>query len=249
MLDLIALTTIGAAIFVASVLSGIFGMAGGLILLGALLLYLDVVQAMVLFGAIQISAGGWRAVLWLNYVRWSILWKYVIGAAAMFVIMRYVRFVPDKALIYLGLGSMPFAANLLPARLSLDITRPFMPVVAGLVMQCLQLLAGATGVILDLFFQQSGLDRKTIIGTKSVLQVVGHTFRVAYFASLAVAIDAGLPWWSFVAALVLAVAGTSLAGAILERMSEESFRAWSWRLIYSVSALYLARGLWLLWAP
>ena len=53
MLEPTALATMGAAIFGASVLSGIFGMAGGLILLGVLLLYVDVVPGMVLFGAIQ----------------------------------------------------------------------------------------------------------------------------------------------------------------------------------------------------
>jgi uncharacterized membrane protein YfcA len=246
MLEPAALAVVGAAVFAASVLSGIFGMAGGLILLGALLVYLDVVAAMILFGAIQVSAGGWRAVLWIEHVRWSVLWKYLIGATSMFLAMRYVRFVPDKALIYLGLGLMPFAANLLPRAVSLDIMRPWMPVFAGLLLQNLQLLAGGTGVILDLFFQKSGLDRKAIIGTKAVLQVVGHAFRVLYFGSLAAAFDVGLPWWAFAGAIVLAVAGTSLAGRILEAMSEESFRAWSWWLIYGVSALYVARGLWLL---
>ncbi len=246
MLDPLAIAIVGAAIFVASVLSGIFGMAGGLILLGALLFYIDVVPAMVLFGAIQVSAGGWRAVLWVDHVRWGVFWRYLAGATLSFLIMRSVRFVPDKAVIYIGLGLMPFAAALLPARFALDITRPGIPYLAGMLMQVLQLLAGATGVILDLFFQKSGLDRKTIIGTKSVLQVAGHLFRIAYFASLATALDLGFPWWIFAGALMLAVAGTSVAGAVLERMTDDSFRLWSRRLIFLVSAIYVVRGAWLL---
>ena len=113
-------------------------------------------------------------------------------------------------------------------------------------MQVLQLLAGATGVILDLFFQKSGLDRRTIIGTKSVLQVVGHLFRVAYFASLAAALDVGISWSALVGALLLAVAGTSVAGYVLERMTDDGFRIWSRRIIYTVSAIYIVRGTWLL---
>jgi hypothetical protein len=249
MLDNTALAILGTSIFTASVLSGIFGMAGGLILLGALLFYIDVVPAMVLFGAIQVTAGGWRAALWVQHVRWGIFWRFLAGATVMFLLMRYVRFVPDKAVVYIGLGMMPFAAELLPARLSLDITRPLMPYFAGLLLQCLQLLAGATGVILDLFFQKSGLDRKTIIGTKSVVQVTGHLFRILYFASLAVTLDVGIPWWAFAGALVLAVAGTTVAGWVLERMTDDGFRYWSRRLIFLVSAIYLARGLWLLLVP
>lgn len=249
MLDPIAIGILAPAVFAASVLSGIFGMAGGLILLGALLIYIDVVPAMVLFGAIQVTAGGWRAALWLGHVRWGIFWRYLIGATAAFLIMRSVRFVPDKAIVYLGLGLLPFAAELLPARLALDITRPGIPYLCGMAMQILQLLAGATGVILELFFQNSGLDRKAVIGTKSVLQVVGHLFRIAYFASLATALDFGISWWVFTGALSLAVAGTSLAGAVLERMTDTGFRVWSRRLIFLVSSVYLMRGIWLLASP
>lgn len=245
-LDAGALAILATAIFSASVLSGIFGMAGGLILFGALLYYIDVVPAMVLFGAIQVCAGGWRAVLWVQHVRWSIVWRYIIGATVAFVIMRAVQFVPPKPVIYVGLGLMPFATHLLPARLSPDITRPGMPYFCGLLMQVLQLMAGATGVVLDVFFQKSGLDRKTIIGTKSLVQVTGHLYRVGYFASLSTALDFGLPWWAFACGIGLAVAGTQVAGYVLERMTDVGFRQWSWRLIYSVSALYLLRGAWML---
>ena len=36
-------------------------MAGGMILLGVLLIYFDVATAMILFSIIQFSANGWRA--------------------------------------------------------------------------------------------------------------------------------------------------------------------------------------------
>ena len=65
MLAPFALAVIGISILVTSFISGIFGMAGGLILLGVLLLFMDVAPAMVLFGTIQIAANGWRVALWL----------------------------------------------------------------------------------------------------------------------------------------------------------------------------------------
>jgi len=246
LLDASAITIVAAAVLASSILSGIFGMAGGLILLGTLLIYFDVVQAMVLFGAIQVTAGGWRAVLWVQYVKWGIFWRYVAGAALCFLIMRSVSLVPDKAVIYIGLGLTPFAAELLPRHWPLDITRPGVPYVCGVLIQALQLVIGATGVILDMFFQRSALDRKTIIGSKAAVQVVGHLLRIAYFASLASIAELGMPWWLYGGAVVLAVIGTSIAGYVLERMTDQSFRAWSRRLILSISALYLARGVSLL---
>ena len=76
------LAVIGATILVTSFISGIFGMAGGLILLGVLLLFMDVAPAMVLFGTIQTASNGWRAALWLQHVDWGIVWRYLVGSTA-----------------------------------------------------------------------------------------------------------------------------------------------------------------------
>ena len=45
---------------VTSFISGIFGMAGGMLLIGFLLMILPVPVAMVFHGVIQIAANGWR---------------------------------------------------------------------------------------------------------------------------------------------------------------------------------------------
>jgi uncharacterized membrane protein YfcA len=246
MLTLSALATIGPVIFVASVLSGVFGMAGGMILLGVILVYLDVVTGMILFGLIQTTAGGWRAAIWWRYVKWSVVWRYLVGATVTFILFRWIALVPDKAVVYIGLGLMPILADRLPDRFALDITRPGVPYVAGLVLQAIQLMAGATGVLLDTFFQRTGLDRKTIIASKAITQVASHIYRVAYFASIGSLAGAALPWWAYLGAVCLAIAGTSIAGVILHHMTDDGFRKWSRRLILTVSVVYVLRGLWLL---
>jgi hypothetical protein len=111
------LAIIAATILVTSFISGIFGMAGGIILLGVLLIFLDVAPAMMLFGTIQTAANGWRAALWVRYVDWGIVWRYLVGSTLMFLALRWVAVIPSKAVIYLGLGLIPFAADFLPKRL------------------------------------------------------------------------------------------------------------------------------------
>ncbi|MDX2158817.1 MAG: TSUP family transporter [Hyphomicrobiaceae bacterium] len=241
-----ALALVGLTVLGTSFVSGIFGMAGGLILLGVLLLFMDVVPAMILFGIIQMGANGWRALLWRAHVRWGLVGRYLVGATASFLVMRLVAFVPDKALVYIGLGVLPFAAEMLPVRYWPDITKPGGPFLCGAVIMVLQLLAGAAGHILDMFFQRSQIDRKGIVGTKAVCQTTAHLFRVLYFGSLAGAFEGHVPPWAIVAALGLAFTGTSLAARVLERMSEADFRAWSRRIVHAVAATFLARGLWLL---
>ena len=67
-----AYALLALTILVSSFISGVFGMAGGMILLGVLLNYFDVPSAMILFSIIQFCANGWRAYQWRHYVRWPI---------------------------------------------------------------------------------------------------------------------------------------------------------------------------------
>jgi uncharacterized membrane protein YfcA len=111
-----SLSLIAVTIMATSFISGLFGMAGGMILVGVLLVYFDVATAMVIFSIIQFVANGWRAVLWWRFVLWRIFFVYLLGAVLSFAVMRTVAIVPSKAAVYLGLGLLPFAIELLPLR-------------------------------------------------------------------------------------------------------------------------------------
>src|SRR6201981_3125045 len=103
-----AYVLLALTILLSSFISGIFGMAGGMILIGVLLNYFDVATGMVLFSIIQLFANGWRALQWRSYVLWPIFGFYVLGAFISFSFMWMIAFVPDKALVFLALGLMPF---------------------------------------------------------------------------------------------------------------------------------------------
>ena len=60
-------------------LSGIFGMAGGLILIGVLLVVFPLPTAMVLHAMTQMASNGWRAILWWRHIVWKSMAFYVAG--------------------------------------------------------------------------------------------------------------------------------------------------------------------------
>jgi len=237
---------IGITIIVSSFLSGVFGMAGGMILLGVLLNYFDVAAAMILFSIIQIFANGWRALQWRQYVLWPIFFWYVLGAAIAFSVMYAIAFVPNKAMVYLTLGLMPFAVEALPARMRPNIEWKGVPFVTGMLTTVIQVLSGVGGLFLDIFFQKSMLDRKTTNATKAVVQSLSHIIRGTYFVSLSGAADVPLGW--SVPAIILAIGATSLAPFVIERMTDHSFRQWTRLIIFAISIIYLVRAAMLLWA-
>ena len=237
---------IACAIISTSFISGLFGMAGGMILVGVLLVYFDVATGMVIFSIIQFVANGWRAVLWWRFVLWRIFFVYVIGAVLAFAVMRYVAIIPSKAAVYLGLGILPFAIELLPARARPNIEWRGVPFFTGVATTVIQLLTGVGGLFLDIFFQKSMLDRKTTLATKAVVQTASHILRLVYFVSLT-GFGTGLAALPVLAAIALAVGGTMLAPYVIERMTDHSFRQWTRFVIYTICIVYLLRAAWLYW--
>jgi uncharacterized membrane protein YfcA len=240
-----ALAVIGVTIVFSSFLSGVFGMAGGMILLGVLLNYLDVATGMILFSIIQLFANGWRVVQWRSYVLWPIFGGYLLGALVSFTFMWTIAFVPDKATVYLALGVTPFLVEAVPAALRPNIERRGVPFFTGMVTTVIQILAGVGGLFLDVFFQKSKLDRKTTNATKAVAQSFSHIVRAVYFGTLSGIGD--LPLWAPVPGILLAIAGTSLAPYVIERMTDHGYRQWTRAIIFAISTVYLVRAAWLFW--
>jgi uncharacterized membrane protein YfcA len=92
-----------------------------------------------------------------------------------------------------------------------------------------------------------GMARGMILldATKAVVQSLSHVVRAGYFGS--VSGIGNVPLWACVPAILLAIAGTSLASFVLERMTDHGFRRWTRRVIFAVSAVYLVRAASLLW--
>lgn len=247
---LVALAALGT-----SFLSGIFGMVGGLILMGVLLIFLPVPAAMTLHAITQMTANGWRAAVWHQHVMWRVLPGYLLGSGIVFALLALVQFSPPKAWVYLCLGLMPFAARLVPRAHAPDIRRPGAPFFVGATALALNVVAGVTGPILDMFFLAKDLDRRLVVATKAMTQSVGHAIKFAYFTFIVVAPAPGetnppnaadtaldVPVWMFVMCAALAICGTTLAKPVLHRFSNDAFQTWSRRLVLAVGAVYLAQG-------
>lgn len=237
-----------------SFLSGIFGMIGGLVLMGVLLLFLPVPAAMTLHAITQMTANGWRAAVWRQHILWRVLPGYLLGSALVFALLAVVQFSPPKPWVYLCLGIMPFAARALPRQHAPEIRRPGAPVAVGALVMGLHVLAGVSGAILDMFFLAKDLDRRLVVSTKAMTQSLGHAIKFAYFTLIAaLPAQAGatssatqaseVPIWLFFLSAGLAICGTTLAKPVLHRFSNESFQIWSRRLVLAIGAVYLVQGI------
>ena len=222
-------------------LSGIFGMAGGLILLGVLLSLLPVPEAMALHAITQMASNGWRGLLWWRHVRWRAALTFLLGCALAFLAWSAWRYVPAKGLALLLLGVAPFVVELVPKRCAPDPERFTHGAIYGAASMTLMLLAGVSGPLIDAYFLGGALERRQIVATKAVCQICGHGAKFVYFGGL-VEEAAGLDPVVAGLAVVASMLGTSLARPMLERLTETQYRIWAKRIITTIAAFYLVRG-------
>ena len=228
-----------------SFISGIFGMAGGIILMAVLVALVSVATAMVVHGGIQMFANGYRAFLLRNSIDWRVFSYYCVGAAAGIAALFFVSWTPDKRTLYLLLGLTPMLVWLPKERLHLDIKRPAHAISAGFGVQGLNTLAGVAGPMLDLFFVRADMTRQQIVATKSVTQALSHFVKIGFW-SVPIISQAGWaampPWWLFAIAIPLSMTGTTLGKRVLERMNDDGFRKWMKGLVTAIGAVLLLRA-------
>ncbi|MCR9193344.1 MAG: sulfite exporter TauE/SafE family protein [Hyphomonas sp.] len=241
----IAAVIILATTLVTSFISGIFGMAGGIILMAVLVALVSVAMAMIIHGAIQMFANGYRAYLLRESIDWRVFSLYCIGAAAGIAALFFVSWTPDKRALYLLLGLTPMLVWLPKERLHLDIKKREHAIFAGFAVQGLNTLAGVAGPLLDLFFVRAEMTRQQIVATKSVTQALSHLIKIGFW-SVPVVTAAGWgalpPWWLIAAAIPLSMLGTTLGKQVLERMNDQGFRKWMKGLVTAIGVVLLMRA-------
>lgn len=243
-MTIISAAFVVAMAFVTATLSGVFGMAGGLVLMGALAFVLPVQAAFVTHGLLQLVANGWRAILHRKHVRWDIVGWYAAASLVAGLVVAGLSFAPSKPLLFLLLGLVPFLTWLPQRWIRLDAARPSQAFLSGLSVTGLNLTAGVAGPLLDIFFVRTDLTRHAIVATKAATQVFAHLAKIlVYGAPLLAGGASGLPpAWVFVLAIPLSMAGTAVGGVILNRMTDVNFKRWTRWIVTGVGVSYLIRA-------
>ena len=247
--------TIGAAIFIVvmsfitAAISGVFGMAGGLLLKGSLALVLPVSATFVAHGILQLVANGWRAILHRKHVDFRIVGIFAIGAFAIGGVMFFVALEPTRATLFLLMGLAPFLVWLPEGVVKLDASRPVQAFICGVSVTGMNLTAGVAGPLLDIFFVRTALTRHQIVATKAATQIFSHLMKICVYGAPLLAVHGkGLPpWWLFAAAIPLSMLGTAAGGVVLNRLSDVNFKRYLRLILTVIGAGYLVQAARLYW--
>ena len=238
-----------ATAFLTATLSGVFGMAGGLVLMGALAWVLPVSAAFVTHGILQLVANGWRAVLHRQHIKWTVTAWFIIATLLGAGFVSLFSLAPTRPLLFLLLGLVPMLVWLPKGWLQLDAAKRSHALIFGTVASILNLTAGVAGPFLDTLFVRTGLNRHEIVATKAAIQSLNHLAKIAVYGSILASSSsvAMPPWWLFALAIPASMLGTTAGGQILDRISDVNFKSWTAWIVTGIGGFYLLKAaqLWL----
>ena len=240
-----------AATLVTATISGIFGMAGGLLLMGVLAAFTPVATAMVLHGFIQIISNFSRAAFLWTHISWPIIGRYALGVGAAVALIALIAWRPTQPEVFVMLGLTAMLVWIPKKAVEINVERRGQAELCGFLVQTLNTIAGVAGPLLDLFFVKTLLPRQTVVATKAATQVLAHSVKIAFWGWPLIGMlqsteqqsAAGFPpIWVLAVVVPLSLTGTWLGGRVLDRMTDVSFREWTKWIVTVIGVVYLVRG-------
>jgi len=225
--DPVEIAILAAAAFATSVLSAIVGMAGGIILLSVMLLFLEPLVAIPLHGVVQLVSNSTRTWVQRAHVEWPIIAAYSVLLIPMSFVGLHIAESLSPPVARLLIGVFVLVATWSPSLLLMGAhperiapRRRF--VALGGVVGTVNMTVGATGPLIAPFFLNLGLQRQGIIGTKAAAQSLGHFVKIAVFGI------AGFVYAEYALTLLIlsamVIAGTWTGSQVLESVNELWFK-------------------------
>lgn len=231
------------AVLVTATLSGVFGMAGGMLLIAILALVLPVEAALLFHGAVQLTSNGSRFWLHRRHLQRRSLVPYFLGCGAAVALCWTLGVQPDRATLFVSLGLVTLLGLLLPPSRAPEFSQPGAAASCGLAVTAAQLTAGVSGPLLDFFFLRGPTLRRGVLATKALTQCVGHAIKILWFGLALENSDQIPPAWVWIASLTLAVCGSAIGRSIVLRLDERVFRRYSRMIVTTLAVVCLAQGI------
>lgn len=168
---------------------------------------------------------------------------YTIGALAMTAVFAVFTLVPSIGLVFILIGTFPFLALAVPKSINLDMENGPVAVLSGVLVTAAQLLAGASGPVLDIFYVQSEMTKEQILGTKAVTQTLGHILKLIYYGAVMAVASTALPLWVVPAVFAAAILGNYLGSLVVARMTDNQFKQIGRYVIMVIGVVCIGKGI------
>jgi uncharacterized membrane protein YfcA len=176
------LTILVTTALIGATISGMIGMAGGMLLLvvmSSVGLPLDVVIP--IHGVVQLFSNGTRVVAFLKYVRWRPVLMVVVVGAPMPLLGMWLNTLLDENVTRLFIGLIVLYATWAPKKGMANLPEWLAFSLVGFLAGTFGVVIGATGPIVAPFMLRKGWKKEEMIATSAVCQTYSHIIKIIAF--------------------------------------------------------------------
>ncbi len=224
--------------FFTAVISATLSMAGGTILLSFMSMVMPIATLIPVHGAIQFVSNFWRCYLLRSEIKkdWFLAFCFgsIIGTViATLLLERIFNLEYASILIALMIFYTLFKPKKMP-KIKIE-TKGF--VFVGLMIGFGSMFLGATGLILGVFFTDSGQKKNTIVATQASMQTFNHALKIIGYLYLGFNYA---PWLALMLLMMITtLLGTSYGVKLLNKVPEQVFMQ-IYKTVLFVSAVKLS---------
>ena len=220
-----------------SLISGVAGMSGGIVLLSLMTVALPLSVVIPLHGAIQLFSNAVRSWLLRQHLRYDFLLPYLLGLPlGLFLSLLFIQRLNYPELLLFMVATLIMYTLFRPKKLPSWKIAPRWFFIHGIAAGLLALMVGAVGPFLAPFFIRDDLSKEEVVATKAGMQTMTHLLKIPSFLYLGFPYQDYLP--QMLCLMVAAGLGTHYGVRLLKKINQNLFN----RLFRAM--LFLA-GLWI----
>lgn len=215
--------TLTISAFLTSIISGVLGMGGGIVLLSVMTIFLNPTTLIPIHGVVQLVSNSARTFYLRKYIKKNFFFYYLLGLpiGAFISALLLRQYISDLG-VYIALALVIMYSVFKPKKLpELKIKTKYW-VIVGALTGILAILVGAVGPLLAVFFIRDDLSKEEIISTKSVMQLAAHLIKIPAFLFLEFDYIQHL---NIIFPMCIAVIiGTKVGVSLLKKVDKNSFK-------------------------
>ncbi len=178
---------LGLISFFTSVIAGVIGFGGGMLLIAVLPLFLNPSLIIPIHGITQLASNSSRMIFSLKHVQWALLPKFLVGSLIGILLFGFLLSNISTKYVPIGIG-LYILLNLWSTHFSKFIKKYENYYLIGLLQTGLGLIVGATGPLSLAVLTKELNSKDEIIATSSMFMTISHLAKVPVFMAIGVSI-------------------------------------------------------------
>jgi uncharacterized membrane protein YfcA len=236
----IMLLAVAVAALIGAIVSAITGVAGGVILLTALLATVDPRAVVPIHSVVQLIANGSRLVAYVHHIQWRIVGRFAATVIPGSLIGAWLISLIEPGILQVIIATAILASLLIPDKFPIkEQVAPARWLFYGLGFGngILGMLVGSTGPLVTIALLYSGVVKERHIATKAACQAFSYTIKIPLFG-----FAIGFDYMQYAGTIVLlgaaVILGTLVGKRLLTMVSRRAFTSLT-RILLAVIAFKL----------